>query len=439
MSKNSVEREKVEMIKEVLRRIHRGESVEEVKARFRDVLEKVSPFEIPLIEQELVREGVKVNEILKLCDLHVELFREFFESRELRGVPRGHPLHMLLKENEHLAKQAEAVRIYAQAILESKSREEQVRLLEELRSQVEELSKVRIHYRKVQMLIFPYLERRGINAVPRVMWGREDQVIVKIRELKRLIADATRDPEKHAGEAAEKAREASGEVLDLIFRENKILYPAVWTLFSEGEWAAIWEIAGDIGYIVEAEEGWKPKTKPLMPYEIDAVITPDKAEKLPPEFRSMALAALTPDKYRVRGEDDIEFETGFLSREEAEALFKALPVEVTFANSEDRVKFYTQNMFHRGFVRTKTILGRKIEFCHPPRLEQLVKTNVEKLKRGEMDYREFWTRMGDRILRVLIVAVRNDRGEYVGTLEVVEDLTDIVRSPERVLEEIVVI
>lgn len=434
MSKARVEKEKVELVKEVLKELHKTRDVERVKEKFREVLAKISPFEIPLIEQELVREGVNVGEILRLCDLHVELFREFLVSRELEGLPEGHPLEMLLRENEHLMKKAESLNVYAQAILNSKSRSEAEKYLEGLREVLREAGKIKLHYRKLQMLIFPYLERRGINAVPRVLWGREDEVIVKLRKINKMI-DEGEKPETIAGEVLELAR----EIGELVFRENKILYPAISTLFSEGEWAAISELAEDIGYIVDVEKKWKPGEKPIMPYELEGVIPLDKVEKLPPEFKAMALSSLTPDSYEVRRSGDLTFKTGFLNFEELEGILKHLPVEVTFADGNDRIRFYTQNVFHKGFPRTKTIIGRRLEYCHPPRLEKYVKLNVEKLKSGEFDYREFWTRSGDRILRVLIVGVKSGSGEYLGTLEVVEDLTEVLRNPEKIMEKILVL
>ncbi|MEM4427636.1 MAG: PAS domain-containing protein, partial [Zestosphaera sp.] len=92
----------------------------------------------------------------------------------------------------------------------------------------------------------------------------------------------------------------------------------------------------------------------------------------------------------------------------------------------------------RGFVRTKTILGRRLLYCHPPRLEGMVRVNVERLKKGE-EYREYWTKQGDRIIRVLVVAVRSESGEYLGTLEIVEDLTEVVKNPDEVMKKLVVL
>ncbi len=433
---SNVSEMKIELVKNLLKKIHEGAKPEELSREFSEILRHVAPFEIVVIEQQLIREGFSVSDILKLCDLHVQLFREYLASRELRGVPEGHPLDLLLKENELILKWGEMLGLYASALLRATS-EDFMKMFNQFVEAIENLRNLRLHYRKIQMLIFPYLERRGIIAVPRVLWGREDQVIQKVRELRMLIEEF-RGGRELVDKIVGKALELSREIGELVFRENKILFPAVWALFSEGEWAAIGEIGKKIGYLVPVAKEWKPDSAPVMPYEITPEISKEQAEALPPEFRELALKKIEPDTYDVRRDSDIELNTGFLSKEELEAIFESLPLELTYADKNDRVKFFTESMLAKGFVRTKTILGRRLLYCHPPRLEELVKTNVERLKKGEK-FREFWTKQGDRIIRVIIVAIRNKNGEYLGSLEIVEDLTEIIKNPEAVIKKIMVL
>lgn len=439
---STIPNESIEAVKEILKAIHRGEKIEELKKRFGSVLQQVSPFEIPLIEQQLVKEGISVNEVLKLCDLHVELFREALQSRELKNVPKGHPLDLLMKENEWVLKQAESIGLYASALLRAEDDEQTRNYLASLKKIAFEMRKARLHYRKIQMLLFPYLERRGIVAVPRVLWGREDQTMVKLRQLSELLQKTENDTNKNlVNDIANKAIEIAQEFSELVFRENRILFPAVQALFSEGEWAAIAEIAEDLGYVIDVKsEGWKTDAKPVLPYELEANVTFEQVEKLPPEFRSMATShGIEPDTYNVKKEGDLDLSTGFLSVEETKALFRALPIEITFANFDDRVKFFTESTLHKGFVRTKTIIGRKIEYCHPPRLENIVRKNVNEIKLSGAEYKEFWTKMGDRIVRVLIAPVRDQKDNLLGAVEVVEDLTEVVNNTNEIKNKIMVI
>ncbi len=435
-------RRKVELLKQVLKSIHRGEDVNEIKRKFKDVLAQVSPFEIPLIEQELVKEGIPIREILKLCDLHVELFREYLQARELSGVPKGHPLDQLLKENEYILRLGEALSLYASALMRAKNEDEALNHIEGLKKTLGELKRTRVHYRKIQMGIFPYLERRGIIAVPRVLWGREDQLLVKVMEFYTYIS--SRKPlelVKEKNRLVEKSREIAREVSELVFRENKILYPATWAMFSEAEWAAIKGVFDDIRCLVDVKNEWKPKAKPVYPYEVSGpIVTKEQLEKIPPEIRGIIESkGITPDKYEIRKPGDMDLETGFLNLEEVKEIFNSLPLEITYADSNDRIRYYTHSKLVKGFIRTKTILARRVEFCHPPRLEGLVRKTIDDLKEGKKPFTEFWTKQGDRILRVLIVPVRNEKGEYLGTLEIVEDLTEPILNPDKILKKIMIL
>ncbi len=430
-----MERWKLELVKSLLKKIHEGADPESLKKEFGEVLAKVNPAEIPVIEQQLVKEGVPIQEILKMCDIHVALFRDYLVGRELKGVPESHPLDLLLRENELILKWAEQLGVIANALANA-SNEETAPLLQQLRALLSNLRAVRTHYRKIQMLLFPYLERRGIVAVPRVLWGREDQAILKLRALLKRVQDEL--PPEEVNALAKEAADLANELTELVFRENKILFPALWALLTEGEWAAVAEEARKIGYLVKAEREWEPKAEPVLPHQSEPKVEEDSLERLPPEFRAVA-AGVEPDKYRLVREGDLSLGTGFLSPEEVEGVFRALPVEVTFADASDRVRFYSDGRLPPAFVRTRTILGRNLLYCHPPRLERLVRETVETLKRGEADYREFWTRIGERIVRVFISAVRDEGGRYLGAVEVVEDFTEALKNPEEVLKKVVVL
>jgi len=432
--------DKIELIKSILKELHRGVSVEELKAKFKQVLSMISPLEIPFIEQQLVREGVKVEEILKLCDLHVALFREALEQVELRGVPRGHPIDLLVRENEWILKNAEALGLYAARLVNTSSFEEARILLENTLNLANALRKIRLHYRKVQMLIFPYLERRGIVAVPRVLWGREDQVIVKLRSFFEKASRAIQENSLElAREAGKIASEIASEIAELVFRENKILYPTILSLLTEGEWSAIAMEADRIGWIIDVDtRDWKPSAQPVFPYMIKPEISREQLAKLP-IAHAVKPESITPDHYEVFKEGDLELDTGFLTPEEIEGLFKALPLEITYANRDLRVRFYSASDLSHGFVRTKTIVGRRVVYCHPPRLEKLVEKVALEVLNGQAPYRVFWTKQGDRIIRVLIAPVKNRSGEIIGVVEIVEDLTDVVENPEEIKKNILVL
>jgi DUF438 domain-containing protein len=419
-----MEKEKVEIFKDILKRLHKGEDIESLKKQFGELLSRLSPFEIPVIEQELLREGeIDVKDIIKMCDLHVEFFRGAVSEagREIENLPEGHPLRTLYEENKQILKDAEALGLLASSTFSLQNEDPRRRnFYEKLVQHVSELSRIGYtHYTREEMLIFPYIERRGITAVPTVLWSKHDEVRLKIKLLVNLLKKEE-DDERLKKEALELSRMLS----DMVFRENNILYPTLKVLLSEGEWKAIKMFEKDIGYYkVEVVEEWETSAEPLLPHQIDPTVPPETYEKLPEEIKRV-VGALKPDtEYSLVRENDLKLESGYLSMEELNAIFKTLPIDVTFVDKHDRVRFFSGG--HRIFHRAPTVLGRPVQFCHPPRSVHIVNKILKAFKEGRKDPAEFWINMGERKIHIRYFPVLDEDGNYMGTLEVVQDITDI--------------
>jgi hypothetical protein len=123
-------------------------------------------------------------------------------------------------------------------------------------------------------------------------------------------------------------------------------------------------------------------------------------------------------------ERTLQLETGTLSREEVEAILNALPVDVTFVDKGDTVKYFNK-AGKRIFVRTKAVIGRKVQQCHPQKSVHVVNKILESFKAGKKDVAEFWIRGGNRLVHIRYFAVRDKGGKYLGTMEVTQDITDI--------------
>jgi len=120
----------------------------------------------------------------------------------------------------------------------------------------------------------------------------------------------------------------------------------------------------------------------------------------------------------------LQFETGTLSKEEVEAILDTLPLDVTFVDANDAVKYFNKAE-KRIFVRTKAIIGRKVQLCHPQKSIHIVNRILEAFRKGEKDVAEFWIQKDNRLIHIRYFAVRNKNGKYLGTMEVIQDLTDI--------------
>lgn len=131
----------------------------------------------------------------------------------------------------------------------------------------------------------------------------------------------------------------------------------------------------------------------------------------------------------------LQFETGTLSKEEAEAVLDSLPVDISFVGKEDRVKYFNK-AGKRIFVRTKAVIGRKVQQCHPQKSVQVVNKILESFKTGKKDVAEFWIQMNDRLIHIRYFAVRDKNGKYLGTMEVTQDITDIkkIEGQKRLLD-----
>jgi PAS domain S-box-containing protein len=120
----------------------------------------------------------------------------------------------------------------------------------------------------------------------------------------------------------------------------------------------------------------------------------------------------------------LQFETGTLSKEEVEAILDSLPVDISFVDTEDRVKYFNKSE-GRIFVRTKAVIGRKVQLCHPKKSVHIVEKILEAFKTGRKDVAEFWIQMNNRLVHIRYFAVRDKNRKYLGTLEVTQDITDI--------------
>jgi PAS domain S-box-containing protein len=124
------------------------------------------------------------------------------------------------------------------------------------------------------------------------------------------------------------------------------------------------------------------------------------------------------------GEGSLLFDTGCLSKMELEALLDALPVDITFVDRDDRVKYFNR-AGKRVFVRTKAVIGRKVQQCHPEKSVHIVNSILESFRRGEKDVAEFWITVNSRLVYIRYFALRDRDGKYLGTMEVTQDITDI--------------
>lgn len=395
-------------LQKLIMQLHDGKTVEEVKEAFEVLIEGVSPSEISEMEQALINEGMPVEEIQRLCDVHAEVFKGSIEDihRELRPEEiSGHPINTFYLENRAIeALINEKIEIDLTAFDEHPSIDEIYKLQEDFNL----LWDIHKHYLRKENLIFPYMEKYGITAPPKVMWGVDDEIRAQIKEVKNLLSDYDGD----SANIVEKVNEVTKKILDMIFKEENILFPMVSDTLSEDEWQVVEEESDEIGYcLVEPKGRWQPIRNNVE----------DKEQK-----------------QHVKAPENgyIKFETGILSTEEIGALLNTLPLDLTFVDKEGIVKYFSQGK-ERIFPRTKSVIGREVSNCHPPASVHIVEKIVEDLQSGKKDNEDFWIKMGDKFVYIRYFAVRNEQGEFLGVIEVTQNIKPIqeLTGEKRLLSE----
>ncbi len=384
------------VLKELIMELHNGKSVEEVKERFGQLIEGVSATEISAMETALIRDGMPVTEVQRLCDVHAAVFKGSIEEihrPEKEEDNPGHPVFTFRAENRAIERLLrKQIRPTLDEYLKDSNNANHNKLIEGM-TQLLELDK---HYLRKENLLFPYMEKYGITAPPKVMWGVDDEIRADIKEAFRLLQENKSDKQK----LAEQLEAALGRVEEMIFKEENILFPMVLETLSEDEWLKIAKESAELGYcLYEPKQEWKP-------------VKVNVEEKVQQQGEAPA------------GDGYINFETGLMSQIEIEAVFNTLPVDITFVDKDGAVKYFTQGK-ERIFPRTKAVIGRQVSNCHPPASVHIVEEIVEDLKSGKKDHEDFWIRMRDKYVHIRYFAVRDKEGNFLGVLEFTQDIAPI--------------
>jgi len=407
---NEITGNKKRMLKKVIMQLHAGFSPQEVKERFRHVLEGISPLEIAKIEEELIKEGMPREEIQSLCDLHLAVFREQLEKQKLETPPEN-PISILMEEHKILLELLEKLGTIVNSVQQAEDVSYVGGDITQLKHIAEDFLDAEKHYLREENVLFPLLEKHGIREPPAIMWMEHNQLRDKKKQLHNIIEKYnTLSFQDFKKQLSETAKSLNSILSSHIFKENNILFPTAQRVVTEQEWRDAKREFDEIGYCR------------FTPKHLIAIPEAKGVEKQKPE------AALAPEGL-------LQFETGTLSKDEAEAILNTLPVDVTFVDKEDTVRYFSASK-ERIFVRTKAIIGRKVQQCHPQKSVHVVNKILDSFKSGKKNVAEFWIQKGDRLVFIRYFAVRNKDGKYLGTVEVTQDITDIkkIEGEKRLLD-----
>ncbi len=399
---------RIQTLKEVILHLHRGEAPEVVRGRLKALISEVDASEIAAMEQQLMAEGMSPQEIKSMCDLHADVLGEVMaEPRPAPALPAGHPVQQFRKENAALQEAVHAARLHTAKLATLADAATPVAERLAALQGFQPLMDVEKHYRRKEHLVFTILERHGATGPSKVMWGKDDEV----RELLKASATALREETLTGAELKilqETILEPALKALEgMIYKEENILLPMCLGLFTAEEWGEIWQQSPDYGWCLVA---------PGSDYQ-------------PPQARPVT------DAIQLPAGQAVQFPSGTLSFQQLLGLFSVLPVDLTFVDAEDRVAFFSEGP-DRVFERSRAIIGRSVQFCHPPKSVHIVDRILEDFKTGRQSVAEFWIQMAGKFIHIRYFAMRDEAGTYLGTLEVTQDITRLraLEGDRRLLE-----
>ena len=470
---NSSRDQRIQVLKDILLRLHHGASPDSVEADFQAHFSDVSPIEVSLMEHELMNgdHGVGFEDVMKLCTVHAKVMAAGVQGKEVPDSQQeGHPVWIFKQEN--LALQAGLHRIQrlldALESAESQGQELDPGLLRGLTRQYQLLDQFQRHYRRKEELFFPIMESYGHDSPPKVMWGVDDQ----IRDLFGLAKEALKGLVDHAGDASVAQVLATyqafvQEFKDMIFKEEAILIPLLLSLFSEDDWLAIAKDSPEFGYaIIQPDKEWTPsrvkfgeqgengelagagrgaEAQNQGPAETPAdapvsAIQPGPTAK--PVADSVSDSAFTSASGLAstsaadsttspapKPEADLPFGGGYLSLKEANLILNHLPFEITFIDKNDLFKYFNTSIAieNKLFPRVPSAIGRHVKMCHPPRSLDMVMTLIDDLKHKRRTSESMWFHRSDgRFAYVTYIGVFDDQDQYMGVLEYVHDIAPLL-------------
>lgn len=376
-----------EKLKELIQRLHNGEDAATVKKDFKEHFQYVTGAEIAEMERNLIMEGTQVEEIQYLCDIHASIFEGSVQEMH-DNVLTVNPLKEFEEHNKEL-------RIYVEENIEhirTAKPNDLNKVKAHLGERVERLMQIEEHYAKKENILFPFLEKHGISAPPKVMWGVDNNIRAALRKCRVMIESDDATIEGLKGQFLATV----DSILEMADKEDNILFPMLRDVMREEDWKKV----------------------------------------------AQTLSEEETHEYQDPQADDVEMESGVipmslgqLTFAEADALFNTLPMDITFVDAANVVKYVSQGK-DRIFPRPKTVIGREVKNCHPPQSVHVVEQVVERLRSGAKDHEDFWIHMGPKYVLIRYYAVRK-HNEFLGVMEVTMDISEIqaIQGEKRLIGE----
>jgi hypothetical protein len=398
---------RIRVLKDIIKHLHAGKAPEQVQKQMRELVKQTDASEIMAMEQELMAEGMPVEEVRSMCDLHSQVTRDvLIQIPTRKEIAPGHPIDTFSRENEALRAVIALMNTAIGELQNLPAGSDPASIVLRLRHGFNDLMDVDKHYQRKEHTLFSCLERHGIAGPSKVMWAKDDDVRSSLKQLGQRLHPGPATTEEWRAALLKAANAALSAVEEMTYKEENILLPMSLETLSEDDWAEIWSASPKYGWcIVEPRQGYVPAV------------------------------SVTAESINVPHTGALMLPTGNVSLEQLVGIFGTLPLDLTFVDADDRVAFFTEGP-DRVFARSKAIIGRKVHNCHPPKSVETVDQILSDFKAGRQSVAEFWINFQEKFVHVRYFAVRSEDGRYLGTVELTQDLTPLraLQGERRLLE-----
>jgi DUF438 domain-containing protein len=413
-----IDPERQRELKAIIGELHAGRTPAEVKPRFEALIQGVEATEIAAMEQALIEEGLPDTEVKRLCDVHMQVFQEALDANPVLCAPAGHPVDTFQRENRAVLEVTRTMREAADRVGKDGDVPSWRREKPALADALQQLSEYERHFVRKENELFPLLEKHGVAGPSKVMWALHDDIRTVSKELRGAVS---RDDVRAAVHSVD---ETATMIEDMVNKEEKVLFPMALDVLSEHEWRKIRAGETDIGYALIADvPPWPEEGEPEVP---PAETPPMVAAGSTAAVGGTAAASATPAATSAAPHPStapLPLETGALAPEQIALLLGALPIDVTFVDENDVVRFYSEG--ERIFPRSPGVIGRTVQNCHPPASVYKVQEILDAFRAGEKSAADFWIQREKKFVHIRYFALRDGDGTYRGVLEVVQDVTAI--------------
>ena len=404
----NIDGKKLEIVHEIKSAYDEGKiSLEEARKALKDRVQHLAPYEIAIIEQEMVEETE--DECIKEdIQAMLEVFQDVLVTKD-QELPENHPISCYRRENAKMKELLLSVEDLVQYPL----------IKNQWLELYEDLLKFKIHLSRKQNQLYPVLEKKGFTRPTTTMWTLDDFIRDEISECYNLLLE---DKEE---EFIGKQAELVADVRDLMDKEENILYPTSLEMINEEEFRYMAEGDQEIGFAyinVQADKSGNSASASSSASASTAG-APLSGLSSAPGFAE-ELAGLL-GKYGFNNkEEKLNVTTGQLTLEQINLIYQHMPVDLSYVDENELVCFYTDTK-HRVFPRSKNVIGRDVKNCHPKASVHIVEEIIKKFRSGEQDKAEFWINKPDLFIYIIYYAVRDENGKFRGVLEMMQDCTHI--------------